>query len=435
MRPEGLRCLRCDLELPAGRTFGGCPRCRNQNHPTNLSVVYDETALARAVNQSRDSSKAPGMWRYRQLLPVDDEDSIVTLGEGDTPLLRVDRIGQKLGIRNLYVKDESRNPTGSFKDRLASAAISVALRLGMKVITGSSSGNAGAATAAFSASAGLPCVMFTTQQFPLAMKTQMAVLGTYLLAAPTIIDRWALVEAGVDQLGWFPVTVFSHPYFGSNCYGIEGYKTIGYEVADILGDDIDHIVVPVGAGDAFTGIWKGFKEYAQGGLLDEVPRMHAAEIYGPLEHALANDLEDCIEMPTEGDPSVAVSVASNLSTYQALNVLRDTGGGARSATNEELLQTQHDLARLEGIYVETSSALSIAAIPRMVEAGLIDPDSTVVAVLTSSGLKHPEITDAYLPPIPSTTNLFEDALTVLEQVYGFDAIGHKTVEMSNGGDS
>jgi len=358
------------------------------------------------------------MWRYLDLLPVAPDD-VTTLGEGGTPLVPAPRLAARLGLRELHLKDESRNPTGSFKDRLAAVAVSVARGMGMRVITGSSSGNAGAATAAFAARAGLPCVMLTTRQFPIAMKTQMAVYGTLLLAAPTVKDRWKIVGEAVERLGWFPVTVFTYPYFGSNCYGIEGYKTIGYEIVDQLGRAPDHVVVPVGAGDAFTGAWKGFREFQRAGVVDTMPVMHAAEVYGPLEHALAEGLDDCVEMPVAAG-SVAVSVASNVSTYQALTVLRDTGGAARSATDAEMVAAQRDLAALEGLYVETSSALSVAALPRLVAAGAVDPDSSVVAVLTSTGLKHPELTAEHLPPIPDCGDSLESALDVLQSSYGFD---------------
>ncbi len=416
VRPEALRCLRCGAEHAPGTVFKGCAACRAEGVPSNLAVVYDDADLSRAARQLTRSRTPSSVWDYLPLLPVEAEHA-VTLGEGGTPLLPVPRLGAALGIPRLHVKDESRNPTGSFKDRLAAAAVASARRLGMPVITGSSSGNAGAATAAFAARAGLPCVIFTTKQFPLAMKTQMAVLGTFLLAAPTVPDRWALVEAGVDQLGWFPVTVFAYPYFGSNCYGIEGYKTIGYEVVDQLGAVPDDVVFPVGAGDAFSGAWKGFAEYRAAGLTDRLPRMHAAEVFGPLQQALEAGTDAVVEMPS--GPTVAISVGSNLSTFQALNVLRSTSGGARSASDAEMVRAQLDLARLEGLYVEMSSALSIAALPHLVEAGLVDPDGTVVAVLTSTGLKDPQVTADHLPEIPSCGPTLPEALDALERAYGF----------------
>ena len=179
----------------------------------------------------------------------------------------------------------------------------------------------------------------------------------------------------------------------------------------------DHLIFPVGAGDAFAGAYKGLAEYAAAGVISDVPKMHAAEVNGPLEHSLDEDLDYVMDMPAPAEPSVAISVGSTLSTYQALNVLRRTGGAARSAGNEQMLAAQSDLATLEGLYVETSSALSVAVIPKLVADGVIDPDSTVVAVLTSHGLKDPDTTAAHLPPIPASDTAFESVLTILRDVY------------------
>ena len=420
MRPRAVRCVRCGAEGALTGPFKGCPVCLANGTPCNVQVVYDDAELLPALRRvAGRADSLTDMWHYREVLPV-DEDAIVSVGEGGTPLLAAPRLGAKLGIPKLYLKDESRNPTGSFKDRLAAAAVSAAKELGFRVIVGSSSGNAGAAVAALSARAGMPCVMFTTQQFPLAMKTQMAVYGTYLLAAPTVQDRWRLMETGVDELGWFPVTVFGYPFFGSNCYGIEGYKTVGYEIVDQLGAVPDHIVFPVGAGDAFSGAFKAIAEYERAGVIERLPVMHAAEVYGPLEQALAKGA-DAVDAVSAPEPTVAISVGSTLSTFQALDVLRRTGGVARSASNEEMLTAQRDLGALEGIWVETSSALSVATLPRLVADGAVDPDSVVVAVLTSHGLKDPQTTADALPPIPDCSAEFDSVLATLADTYGFPA--------------
>ena len=148
--------------------------------------------------------------------------------------------------------------------------------------------------------------------------------------------------------------------------------------------------------------------------------MHAAEVNGPLEDALAHDRDFALDMPSPAEPSVSISVASTLGTFQALNVLRRTGGAARSAGNEQVLQTQRDLAALEGVYVETSSALSVAVLPKLVEDGAIDPDSTVVAVLTSDGLKDPQTTADHMPPIPESGPDLDSVVEILRDVYGHD---------------
>jgi len=423
VQPTSLRCLRCGTDYEVSEMYGGCPACATEGKPSNLDVRYDADKLRVAAHQTHEEVLSRGgprsMWDYLALLPVSADD-VVSLGEGATPLLPAPRLGARLGVPNLLLKDESRNPTGSFKVRLAAAAVAAARAQGKKVVVGSSSGNAGAAIAAVAARHGLPCVMFTTQQFPLAMKTQMGVYGTALIAAPTIADRWSLMEAGVERFGWFPITVYCYPYFGSNCFGIEGYKTLGYEIADQYGGAPDHVVFPVGAGDAFAGAYKGFSEYADAGVIDRVPVLHAAEVNGPLEDALANDLDFPRNMPAPAEPSVSISVASTLGTYQAFNVLRRTGGSARSAGNQQVLQAQSDLAALEGVYVETSSALSVAVLPQLVADGAIDPSSTVVAVLTADGLKDPGTTAAHMPPIPESGPDLDSVVQILRDVYDHD---------------
>jgi threonine synthase len=413
----GLRCLRCGSEYPIGPLFKGCPGCLAEGLPTNVSVVYDLDVVRQRLDEARAEAPANGIWRYAALLPARLENA-VTLDEGMTPLLHAPTLGRELGLERLYLKDETRNPTGSFKDRLAASAISMAKQVGARVVTGSSSGNAGAATAAYAAKAGLDCVMFTTQQFPVAMRTQMAVYGTKMIATPTIHDRWRMVEACVDEFGWFPVTVFVYPLVGSNCYGIEGYKTIAYELVEQLPGVPDKVIMPVGAGDAFSGAWKGFKEYRELGRTDHLPVMIAAEVFHPLENALEKGLDQVEEMPW--GPSVAISVGLNTSAYQALNVLRESGGVARSSGDEEMLSMQRRLAEAEGIFAELSSVISLCTAKRLVSEGEIRADETVVAFLTSSGLKDPETTARHLPPIPLVDPDLASVAGALRDSYGLD---------------
>lgn len=400
-----------------GAYFKGCPACLARGLPTNLQVAYDMEWVRKHFHPRRlDDRDGAGIWRYAELLPAEPENA-VSLGEGMTPLLRVPRIGRSIGVPKLYVKDESRNPTWSFKDRLAASAVSMAVQMKAKAVVGSSSGNAGSATAAYAARAGLPCVMFTTQQFPLTMRVQMAVYGTKMIATPTIHDRWKMVEACVDEWGWFPVTVFVYPLVGSNCYGIEGYKTVAFELVEQLGSPPTHVVMPVGAGDAFSGTWKGFKEYRELGFIDRVPEMIAAEVFRPLENALGKDLDHVEEVPW--GPTPAISVGLNTSAYQALAVLRESGGVARSPSEAEIVAMQKELAESEGIYAEMSSVISLCVTRRLAEEGRFKPEDVVVAFLTSGGLKDPEATARHLPAIPLIEPNLDALRTALEESYRF----------------
>jgi threonine synthase len=413
----GFKCLRCGRFYSERKMFKGCPDCAARGQPSNVSVQYDYAALRRAFDPRKLEGRPPTMWRYKEMLPA-DEDRIVSLGEGLTPLLPIPRLGRHVHLSRLYVKDESRNATWSFKDRMCSSATSIATELRAQVITASSSGNAGSATAAYAARAGIDCVLFTLQQFPTAMKVNMAVYGTKLIACPSLVDRWRMVEKCVDTFGWFPTAGFMFPLIGSNPYAIEGYKTIAYEVCEQLGWKApDVMVFPVGAGDAFFGAWKGFTELRDFGIIDATPRMIAAEVLGPLENALQKGLDVVEDVPYR--QSVGISVGMYTSTYQAMKTVRDSGGAARSASDDEMLQMQHALAAQEGLYVECSSVLSVAVAAKLAREGLVQDDETIVCFLTAGGLKDPDTTLKYLPAIP----LIEPNLPALEQAlastYGF----------------
>lgn len=413
----GFRCLRCGRLYHEKRMFKGCADCAARGKPSNVSVQYDYDALRKAFSVKALERRPPTMWRYKEMLPA-DEAHIVTLGEGLTPLIHVPRLGGRINLPHLYVKDDSRNATWSFKDRMCSSAVSIAMEFGAKVITASSSGNAGSATAAYAARAGLDCVLFTLQQFPTAMKVNMAVYGTKLIACPTLLDRWRMVEKCVDAFDWFPTAGFMFPLIGSNPYAIEGYKTIAYEVCEQSGWKApDVMVFPVGAGDAFFGAWKGFNELRDFGIIDSAPRMIAAEVLGPLENAIRKGLDYVEEVPHR--QSVGISVGMYTSTYQALTTVLDSGGVARSASDDEMLEMQHMLAATEGIYVECSSILSVAVAANLAEEGLIREHETVVCFLTAGGLKDPETTLRYLPHIPLIDPNLEDLEDALASAYGF----------------
>lgn len=412
----GLTCLRCGRAYPPERLFQGCQVCEGKL-ASNLQTVYDYDAIRDHFRPEVLRERPLTMWRYREFLPVDPE-HIVSLDEGMTPLFHCRRLGRELGLRHLYVKDESRNPTWSFKDRMASAAISKAVEFGASVITTSSSGNGGAATAAYAAQAGLPCVILTTTQFPLTMRVQMQVYGPMMVTVPTAPDRWKMVKRLVEELGWYPVQNFLEPPIGANPYGIDGYKTIAYEVCEQLGWRApDHFVVPVASGDAYVGPWKGFNEFRDLGFVDTTPRMIAAEVFGPLKNALEKGL-DYVEK-VEGGPTVAVSVGGTNSAYQSLKTIWESGGTAVTADDEETMEMQQLLASTEGIYAEASSVITLAVIRKLREAGEIGENETVVALLTASGLKDPEVSQRFFTSIPA----IEPTLTALEEtlreVYDF----------------
>ncbi len=414
----GLACIRCGASFGIEPRFDGCPECR-RDAPANLTPRYNlDAAREFSVELLRD--RPGGMRRYRELLPPDIQDA-ATLGEGDTPLLHCERYGRRLGLDRLFLKDESQNPSGSFKDRLAFTALAMATRFGATAVGVSSTGNAGAAAAAYAARAGLPCIVLTVQGAASAIVTQMQAYGAMVVATRTKADRWKLLQTGVAEWGWYPTSPYFGPPVGSNPYGVDGYKTLAYEVCEQIGREApDWCVLPVAYGDALFGMWKGFEELAALGLIPRKPRMVAAEMAGCLGAALASGA-DAIPEIAAPSPYVAGSISVNQSTYQALHALRASDGAARVARNDELLGLQRDLAADEGIYAEPSSLAALAAVGRLCEEGRISQNDTVVVVNTASGLKDTAATAGAAPEIPTVGGDIAQFLETLEDAYGFRA--------------
>jgi threonine synthase len=415
-RPAALACISCGTDYPLTHYATDCPACRRAGAPSNLTVRY---ATPPGTGLQRDALPRGGLWRYADFMPLPAAEAI-TLGEGGTPLVDL----SPLGLGAVWAKDESRNPTWSFKDRLACLAVSMARALGARVIGSSSSGNAGAAVAAYAARAGLPCVVFTTKGAAGPMVTQMRSYGAMVFECADKADRWTLLTEAVERFGWYPTTAYFGPAVGSNPYGIEGYKTIAYEIAEALDWTVpDWCVLPVCYGDALYGMWKGFCELRALGWIDRVPRFAAAEISGSLEAALASGAA----MPPErrrNEPTIAPSIGADQGTLQALAVLRATNGAAVTIDNAEMDDWQARLARATGLYAEPASVAPFAAIARLRAAGTIARDARVVALLTAGGLKDPEATARTLGAAPGLADANLDAACrALKQHYGFDPNG------------
>lgn len=402
---HALKCIRCGSLFPPTSYDCACERCRADGVASNLTVVYDGQ-----VHRERGAlPKQPAsLWRFADFLPVEDG-AAVTLGEGMTPLVPL----RRLDLGRAFVKDETRNPTWSFKDRLATVAISIARQRGARVIGCASSGNAGAAAAAYSARAGLPCVVFTLRDTPTPMLAQIRAYGAMVIAASGKDDRWKLLAGAVRRYGWFPTSPFLDPPIGSNPYGIEGYKTLAYEIAEQLDWQApDWCVLPVCYGDALYGVWKGFEELLELGWIEQRPRLVAAEIAGSLEAALAQGLE----MPQSAaprKPSIAISIDADRGTYQAVQALRHSNGVAVKVADAEIEAWQNSLATHEGLYAEASSAAPLAAIDRLRRSGVIGTDQTVVAIVTASGLKdagRPAHSLDDVPLVPADLDAMRDAL-------------------------
>ena len=396
-----LACLRCARQYaePALDLLGaGCPYCAADGVPANVLPVRDVAGLRSEPPTLPRRPGEPGLFTYRELLPIDPETSAVSLGEGGTPLLELPSLAGEVGVGRLLVKDETRNPTWSYKDRLAAVAVTKATELGVDTVVVCSTGNHGAAVAAYAARAGLRCVVLTLGSVPLAMKTLMGVYGATVAALRTGPERWALMRELVAERGWMPMSGHADPPVGSPSYGVDGYKTIAYELFEQVTGVPDVVVVPTAYADGLTGIARGFDDLVVLGLADRVPRLLAAEPFGPLRSALDEGAERAGPVPASS--SVSFSIASPFGTYQGLVSLRRSGGGAVAVPDDETVMAAQRRLGGHGLYLEASSAITLPALEQWRRAGLVGGDDTVVLVGTSTGLKDVDATASRLPEVP-----------------------------------
>jgi threonine synthase len=411
----GLRCTRCGTLYPLSFYDRDCLRCHDIA-PSALAVEYDHAMLA----PRPPLPLGAGLWRFGDLLPVAVGDA-VSLGEGGTPLLPLPRVAARLGLDHLWAKDETREPTGSFKDRLACIGVSAARQRGARVIVSSSSGNAGAAAAAYAARAGLSCVIFTFEGTSGPLVMQMRSLGAMVLSVKRIEDRLPLLNAGMRRFGWFSTSPFTQPVVGSNPLALEGYKTLAYEIAEAMEWAVpDWCVLPVCYGDALAAIRRGFTDMVALGWTKRVPRLVAVEVAGSLGAALASG-DDAPPDVRLNAPTIATSIGASRSTFQALDALRRTDGLAVTTANEQILNWQATLARDEGIWLEPAAAASLAAVAQLAEREIIKPSDRVVILATAGGLKDPSRAETKMAPVPIVPRDFDAALATLCRTYGFDA--------------
>jgi len=358
-----------------------------------LFARYDLEAVRKRVRREDLADREPTMWRYAEVLPVEDPSFRVCLGEGFTPLLQVGALGQRVGVPNLLIKDEGVNPTGSFKARGLSAAISKAAELGAREIAIPSAGNAGGATAAYCARAGLKAHIFMPRDVPVANLVECRVLGADVqLVDGLISDCGRIVAERSDQEGWFDVSTLKEPY------RVEGKKTLGYELAEQLDWTLPDVVIyPTGGGTGLIGMWKAFAEMEKLGWIgSERPRMVSVQAEGcaPIVRAWENG-EDSAE-PWEGAQTVAsgLRVPGAVGDFLMLRAIRDSGGCAVAVSDEELLAGVTEMAGSTGVFAAPEGGATLACLKKMVARDLVSPEERVVLFNTGTGLKY---VDAFTP--------------------------------------
>ena len=382
MHHSNIVCLSCGERHPKG-TLYSCNKCGGI---LDAKYNYDEISVENVLQKFK---KGRSIWRFRDLLPVGDDVRPVSLGEGNTPLLHADKIGHILGMSNIFLKDESRNPTGSFKDRALSVGITCAVEKKVQKVRTASSGNAAASASAYSANAGLSLYLLFDANSPPTKHLQPLVyggkgLGVKDLFSGDSIDLIKMLMTLSEKLGAYNVFCWSLV----NPYTIEGLKTCAYEICEELQwKSPDVVIVPVGGGDNLVGQWKGYKEMHRLGLVNNKPRMIG------VQSSSADPLTKAWRTGSSRVNSIssATSIASGInvpySGDHALSAIKESNGAAVSVDDEDIVRAEKDLAIYEGVWVEPSSSTVIAALPKILAEGLVDKDETKVCVLTGSGLK------------------------------------------------
>ncbi|MBM3262489.1 MAG: threonine synthase [candidate division Zixibacteria bacterium] len=377
-----LECGKCETHFSADVLQNLCPACGKP-----LLARYDLAAAARSMTPETMAARGSTLWRYREVLPVRDEMHIVSLGEGGTPLLHAGRLGSLLDMAELYIKDESLNPTGSFKARGLCMAVSRAKELGATALAIPSAGNAAGALCAYAARAGLPAFVFMPKDTPAAFVAECRATGASVeLVDGLITDCGRIVAERKEHEGWFDVSTLKEPY------RVEGKKTMGYELAEQFDGTLpDAILYPAGGGTGMIGMWKAFDEMETLGWIgSERPRMIAVQAEGcrPIVRAFEQGWEDAPEWETAHTLASGLRVPRAVGDFLMLRAIRRSGGCAIAVSDEDMVQGIRILASHEGIFAAPESGATVAALRALLADGRIDRAERIVLFNTGSGHKY-----------------------------------------------
>lgn len=375
-------------------------RLQTMHEGRPLWVRYDLDAVAAAISKEALLTRDSSMWRYRELLPVEHDENVVTLGEGMSPLLRCDRLGAALGLRNLWVKDESQLATGSFKSRGLSMAVSRAKELGAERLAIPTAGNAGGALAAYAARGGMEAWIFMPADTPIVNQAEATNYGAKaFLVDGLITDCGAVVREGTPTMNWFDVSTLKEPY------RIEGKKTMGLELAEQFGWDLPEVILyPTGGGTGLIGMWKAFDELGTMGWLtaEHRPRMVSCQASGCAPISTAWDAGERFADPFPNATTAAsgLRVPAAVGDFMILDAVNESGGQARSADEQSLLAWARRGTELEGISFAPEAGACLAVLEQMAAEGAIDPDERVVVYNTGAAQKYLEVISTGLPQLP-----------------------------------
>ncbi len=383
---ESMYCIKCGEKYPVGDYFSGCSKCLEKGENAALSFRYKAAICTK--------SGIKGMQRYKSALPYV---TFPTLGEGNTPVVKFEEMAKFFGVKEIFIKNEFQNPTGSHKDRMSPLVVARALELGKKGIVAASSGNAGISIAAYAANSGLDCQIISPRNVNMTYKNAIEAAGAELVildeADDTAHGRWSYMRKMVVDCDWYPATNYILPPVGSNCFGVQGYKTIAYEIYERFGARLpEYIFVPVSRGDLLWGIFEGFMELLKLAYIGALPKLVCVEPFRRLSKVLEG--EDYRNDFT-GDYSLTDSIGDNTVTYQSYIAVRDSGGFAVDVSQGNVMDDVRHMAHL-GLYLEASSSVVFSALKTAVEKRIPDKNCRILLIATSSGFKNrPEIFQKY----------------------------------------
>jgi threonine synthase len=378
-------------------TYIYCSSCGTRREPAKLynlcecgkplMVAYDLDRAAETLTRESLAGRESTLWRYKEVLPVEDEANRLSLGEGMTPLIKTERLGQQIGMRSLYIKDESLNPTASFKARGMAVAISMAKELGVKKLAVPSAGNAAGALAAYARKAGLEAFIFMPNDTPKANIIECQQMGAEVtLIDGLITDCGRIVAERKEAEGWFDVSTLKEPY------RVEGKKTMGYEIAEQMNWQLpDAIIYPTGGGTGLIGMWKAFDEMEQMGWIgSKRPKMISVQAEGcaPVVRGFEAGSNSGAEIPNAHTIASGLRVPRAVGDFIMLDIIRKSGGTAIAVSDQGLIAAVKEIGSAEGIFAAPEGAACLPALTKLIERGDVSRDETVVLFNTGSGLKY-----------------------------------------------
>jgi len=378
-----LQCYDCKKSFDSSIIQTFCPDCQ-----APLLAQYDLEGARGQLDRDKFRARPAGMWRWHEILPVNDKRYMIYLGEGDTPLLLLPNLGASLGLSNLFVKDESLNPTGTFKARGLAAAVSKAKELGIKKVIIPTAGNAGGAMAAYAARGGMDAFIFMPQDTPEANIKESRITGaTVILIDGLISEAAGMAGKKAKAEGWFDVSTFKEPYRA------EGKKIMGYELAESFQWELPEVIIyPTGGGTGLVGMWKAFKEMAALGWLesDARPRMVAVQSEGcaPVVKAFQSGTRFCDFWLGAQTIASGLRVPKSFADQVILDDLKESHGSAVAVSDEKILDAQRLMANAEGIFAAPEGAATLAGLIMLLDQGWVHPDERIVLFNTGTGLKY-----------------------------------------------